>query len=59
MREIIKKVRIKSREITLTYKIPHPPKNPSGEGSEGEFFTVLKWWRRGESNPRPKVFRQI
>jgi site-specific DNA recombinase len=41
LREIIKEVRVKGREITLTYKIPLAPKNPSGEGSGGEFFTVL------------------
>ena len=40
MREIIKEVRVKGREITLSYRIPRAPKNPSGEGSE-EFFTPV------------------
>ena len=42
LREIIKEVRVKGREITLSYKIPLAPKNPSGKGSAGEFFSVLQ-----------------
>jgi hypothetical protein len=42
LREIIKEVRVKGSEISLTYRIPLAPKNPSGEGRGGEFFTVLQ-----------------
>src|SRR5262245_6926794 len=31
------------------------PKNTTNQ----ELNSTSKWWRRGESNPRPKVFRQI
>ena len=40
MKEIIKEVRVRGREITLGYRIPlNPPKSPVGAISEG-FFTV-------------------
>ena len=41
LREIIKEVRVKGREITLTYKLPIA-KKPSGGGNGGEFFTLLQ-----------------
>src|SRR5262249_42347535 len=41
LREIIKEVRVKGREISLTYKLPLT-KKPSGGGNGGKFFTVLQ-----------------
>ena len=41
LREIIKEVRVKGREITLTYKLPLT-KKPSGGSHGGKFFTVLQ-----------------
>jgi len=46
LREIIKEVRVKGREITLTYKLPLT-KKPSGGGNGGEFFTVLQMVEAG------------
>jgi hypothetical protein len=40
LREIIKEVRVRGREITLSYRIPlNPPKSPAG-ATRGGFFTV-------------------
>ena len=41
LREIIKEVRVKGREITLTYKL-QIAKKPSGGANGGELFTVLQ-----------------
>jgi hypothetical protein len=40
LREIIKEVRVRGKEIILTYKIPLVPKKTTGENPGGGFFTV-------------------
>src|SRR5262249_62269636 len=50
LREIIKEVRVKGREITLTYKLPLT-KKPSGGSHGGKFFTVLQMVEAGGKQP--------
>ena len=42
LREIIKEVRVRGKEIILTYKIPLTANKASREGRAGKFFTVLQ-----------------
>jgi site-specific DNA recombinase len=46
LREIIKEVRVKGSEITLTYKLPLTKKSSSGHNG-GKFFTVLQMVEAG------------
>ena len=47
-REIVKEVRIKGSEITLSYKLPMA-KKLSAEAMRKSSLHCCKWWRRGES----------
>jgi signal transduction protein with GAF and PtsI domain len=40
LKEIIKEVRIRGKEVILTYKIPLTPRKTTGENPQDEFFTV-------------------
>jgi site-specific DNA recombinase len=40
LKEIIKEVRIRGKEVILTYKIPLTPRKTTGENPRDEFFTV-------------------
>jgi hypothetical protein len=42
LREIIKEVRVRGKEIILIYKIPLTASKASCEGRAGKFFTVLQ-----------------
>jgi len=47
-----------SMDLIGTYRNRKAPKSLSGLGAldfTGLFWIVV-WWRRGESNPRPKIF---
>ena len=51
LREIIKQVRVRGRELTLSYRIPlNPPKTPGGS-SGGEFFTLSQMVEAGGIEP--------
>ena len=55
LRELLKQVRIDGDKVTITYRLllDVPPGQRTGS------LQCVIWWRRGESNPRPKVFHQI
>src|SRR5262249_2734967 len=50
LREMIKEVRVKGKEITLTYRLPLT-KKPSGGNNGREFFTVLQMVEAGGIEP--------
>ena len=51
LREIIKDVRIRGKEVILTYKIPLTPKKTTDENPEGGFFTVSHLVEAGGIEP--------
>jgi signal transduction protein with GAF and PtsI domain len=61
LREIIKEVRIRGKEVILTYKIPLTPRKTTGENPREEFFTVSHLVEAGgieppsESLPSPRL----
>jgi hypothetical protein len=56
LREIIKEVRVKGREITLTYRLPIA-KKPSSGANGGEFFTLLQMVEAGGIEPPSEGLR--
>jgi hypothetical protein len=42
LREILQEVRVRQKEVTLTYKIPLVPPTPANQPRGRKFFTVLQ-----------------
>ena len=42
LKEVIKEVRVRGKEITLTYRLPWAPASVSKKDKSGRFFTLSK-----------------
>ena len=42
VREILKEVRLRGKEVCLTYKLPMTVRTPPSNGESGEFFTLYR-----------------
>ena len=42
LKEVIKQVRVRGKEITLTYRLPWAPASVSKKDESGRFFTLSK-----------------
>jgi hypothetical protein len=59
LREIIKEVRIRGKEVILTYKIPLTPKKTTGENPGKSSLQCHIWWSQRESNPCSRRERPV
>jgi len=42
LKEVIKEVRVRGKEVTLTYRLPWAPASVSKKDESGRFFTLSK-----------------
>jgi hypothetical protein len=42
IREILKEVRVRGKEVCLNYKLPMTVRTPPSNGESGEFFTLYR-----------------